>query len=203
MFASDQNTLRAARYEEPLNPLGSLNKPQECHNLQRAYMTLAGKEDLRPPGGEKIPSRRRMYRDNPAHLAEEEENILKCLGAAVILRWNTVPTKLQRELFEQADCIGNMYQAASLREPIARVLHDHEDDGQETHHREEPLENQPVERPAFSPRNPPAEVRHVIAAGATNQAVQELRGQAPAADVLAELWRFSCEMPDAPHLNND
>jgi hypothetical protein len=29
-------------------------------------------------------------------LAEEEEQILKCLGAAVLMRWNTVPTKLQR-----------------------------------------------------------------------------------------------------------
>lgn len=50
-----------------------------------------------------------------------------------------------------------MHQAASLREPIARVLHDHKDDEQETHHREEPLEKQPVERPAFSPRNPAEE----------------------------------------------
>lgn len=202
MFAADQYRPRAPQHQETLDPPSPLNKTREFRRLQRTYTTLAGKQDLRPAGNEKMNSRRRQYRDNHAGVAEEEE-ILKCLGAAVIMRWNTLPTKLQRELFEHADSIGDMCQAASLREPIARVLHDHKDDGQETHHREEPLENQPVERPAFSPRNPAAEVRHPVAAGANMQSVQEPPGQTPAADVLDALWRFSCEMPDAPRLNKN
>jgi hypothetical protein len=190
MFAADQYRARAAKYRELFNRPGPLNKPQEFQNLQPAYVTLAGMEDLPRRGGEKIPSRRRMYRDNHAHAAaEEEENILKCLGTAVIMRWNTLPAKLQRELFEHADSIGNLYQAD-----------DHTDDEQTMR---EPLENQPVDRPAFTPHNPAAEVRHAIAAGANTEAVQELPEQTPAANVLDELWRFSCEMPDAPHLNNN
>jgi len=42
----------------------------------------------------------------------EEDRILQCLGAALILQWNTMPTKLQREL-----------QAGALRARIARCLH--------------------------------------------------------------------------------
>jgi hypothetical protein len=36
---------------------------------------------------------RRKNSENRTALAEEEEQILKCLGAAVLMRWNTVPTR--------------------------------------------------------------------------------------------------------------
>ena len=35
-------------------------------------------------------------------VAEVEEHILRCLGAAVIMQWKTIPTKLRRELFDTA-----------------------------------------------------------------------------------------------------
>jgi hypothetical protein len=63
---------------------------------------------------------------------EEEEQILKCLGAAVLMRWNTVPTKLQRELFDCASTIGNLLQTTSLKGAIARFLHNHKDDQQKS-----------------------------------------------------------------------
>src|ERR1700688_2824841 len=31
--------------------------------------------------------------------AKIEDHILRCLGAAVMMQWNTIPAKLQRELF--------------------------------------------------------------------------------------------------------
>ena len=61
-------------------------------------------------------------------LAEEEDRILRCLGAAVIMRWNTIPTKLQRELFDNASSVGELLQAGALKGPIARFLHKHKDD---------------------------------------------------------------------------
>jgi hypothetical protein len=61
-----------------------------------------------------------------------EEQILKCLGAAVLMRWNTVPTKLQRELFDCASTIGDLQQTAPLKGAIARFLHNHKDDQQKT-----------------------------------------------------------------------
>src|SRR5437763_6247080 len=51
--------------------------------------------------------------------------VLMSLGAAVLLRWNTVPTKLQRELFDCASTIGDLQQTTSLKGQIARFLHNH------------------------------------------------------------------------------
>lgn len=59
----------------------------------------------------------------------EQENVLRCLGAAVILNWNTIPTKLQRALFEAASTIQGT-QAAPLRDVLAQFLHDHKNDEQ-------------------------------------------------------------------------
>ena len=60
-------------------------------------------------------------------LTEIEEHILRCLGAAVIMQWNTIPTKLQRELFDTAGSLGDVPQTIALRGQIARFLHDHKD----------------------------------------------------------------------------
>ena len=58
----------------------------------------------------------------------EEDQILRSLGAALIMRWNTIPTKLQKELFEDASSIGDLLQADALKGQIARFLHSHKDD---------------------------------------------------------------------------
>ena len=62
---------------------------------------------------------------------DEEDRILRCLGAAVILRWNTIPTKPQKELFEDASSMGELLQADALKGQIARFLHKHKDDAGE------------------------------------------------------------------------
>ena len=59
---------------------------------------------------------------------DEEDQILRSLGAAVITRWNTIPTKLQRELFDNASSIGELLQTDVLKGQIARFLHKHKDD---------------------------------------------------------------------------
>jgi hypothetical protein len=44
------------------------------------------------------------------------------------MRWNTIPTKLQRELF---DCAHTAFDSRqTLKGQIARFLHDHKDDEQ-------------------------------------------------------------------------
>ena len=63
-----------------------------------------------------------------ASVADVEERILRCLGAAVIMQWNTIPTKLQRELFDTAGAMGDVLNSAALRAQIARFLHQHKDD---------------------------------------------------------------------------
>jgi hypothetical protein len=62
----------------------------------------------------------------------EDKKILECLGAAVIMRWGTLPTKIQRELFEHATFPADLAQTAPPKGQIARFLHNHKDDGDRT-----------------------------------------------------------------------
>ena len=73
-----------------------------------------------------------LSRDKPAPLSEGEERILQCLGAAVLLQWNDLPTRIQRQLFEHAVAMGEAGQTAQLKEQIARFLHKHKDDERES-----------------------------------------------------------------------
>ena len=61
-------------------------------------------------------------------LSEGEERILRCLGAAVLLQWNDLPTPLQQQLFEHAVGMADAGQTGQLKEQIARFLHTHKDD---------------------------------------------------------------------------
>jgi len=62
----------------------------------------------------------------------EEDHILDCLGAAVMMRWGTLPTKIQRELFEYATSLADLTQAPQLRGQIARYLHNHKNEDART-----------------------------------------------------------------------
>ena len=44
-------------------------------------------------------------------VADEEENMLRYLGAAVITRRSTLPSKVQRELFDDASAIRELADA--------------------------------------------------------------------------------------------
>jgi hypothetical protein len=62
----------------------------------------------------------------------EDKKILECLGAAVIMRWGTLPTKIQREFFEHATSLADLAQTAPPKGQIARFLHNHKNDGART-----------------------------------------------------------------------
>jgi hypothetical protein len=62
----------------------------------------------------------------------EDKKILECLGTAVILRWGSLPTKIQRELFDQATSLADRAQTVPPKGQIARFLHNHKDDGDQT-----------------------------------------------------------------------
>jgi hypothetical protein len=61
-------------------------------------------------------------------LSEGEQRVLQCLGAAVLLQWNDLPTPIQQQLFEHAAAMAEAGQTAQLKEQIARFLHTHKDD---------------------------------------------------------------------------
>jgi hypothetical protein len=130
MFTAEQYRAKAAEFRALLtNTPRSPNETKEFRDLEQTYTRLAENEEWMAVNLDKTIQRRENY-DNSAALAEEEEQILKCLGAAVLMRWNTVPTKLQRVLFDCASTIGDLQQTTPLKGRIARFLHNHKGDRQ-------------------------------------------------------------------------
>ena len=58
-------------------------------------------------------------------LGKHEEHILECLGAAVIMQWNDLPTDIQRNLFADAASVSDPARQFELKQRIARFLHEH------------------------------------------------------------------------------
>ena len=57
-----------------------------------------------------------------------EERMLRCLGSAVIMQWNDLPTEIQRKLFVDASSMTDLARQFELKQQIARFLHEHKDD---------------------------------------------------------------------------
>ena len=53
----------------------------------------------------------------------EEEQILERLGAAVTMKWETLPRKTQRELFDYATSLADAMDKVQFTGQIARFLH--------------------------------------------------------------------------------
>ena len=132
MFTAEQYRAKAAEFRAFLtNTSRSPNETSEFRDLEQTYTTLAENEEWMAVHLDKT-TQRRKNSDNRTAPAEEEDQILKCLGAAVLMRWNTVPTKLQRELFDCASTIGDLQQTTPLKGQIARFLHNHKNDQQKS-----------------------------------------------------------------------
>jgi hypothetical protein len=128
MSSSEPYRTKAAEFRESLAKAPrSPNEVSEFRDLEQTYTTLAENEEWMAVHIDQTIQRIKNS-DNRMALIEEDEQILKCLGAAVIMRWNTVPTKLQRELFDCASTMGDLQQATPLKRAIARFLHNHKDD---------------------------------------------------------------------------
>ena len=60
------------------------------------------------------------------HAIDENERMARVLGAAVVSRWAELPQIIQEKLFEAAIVLGHQReQDESLREQLAKFLHDH------------------------------------------------------------------------------
>ena len=136
MFTAKQFRAKAAESAESLK---HTDVPSEIRELQRSkesFTALAENEDWLANNFDKIVHSQGTPPEEgaagkpvaDAPVAEIEERILRCLGAAVILQWNTIPTKLQRELFDTAGSMGDVMKSAALRGQIARFLHKHKDE---------------------------------------------------------------------------
>ncbi len=127
MFSTRQYRTEAAKFRDRAEQADRPAEKAEFHALERSFGTLADNAQWLAENGEKtVPP---AEGSDGAALAAEEDHILRCLGAALIMHWNTLPTKLQRELFETAGTIGDVVATPEMRGKIARFLHTHKNGG--------------------------------------------------------------------------
>jgi len=136
MFTAKQFRAKAAECAESLKHTDVPSEIREFQRSKDSFAALAQNEDWLADNFDKIiRSQETLPQDDNAGksidhrtVAEIEEHILRCLGAAVIMQWNTIPTKLQRELFDTASSMGDVLNSVELRGQIARFLHKHKDE---------------------------------------------------------------------------
>ena len=108
------------------------SKPDLMARLARVSggksFTLADNEQWDEDNNHKMAHTPESHGPSGATLAAEEEHILRCLGAALIMQWNALSTKLRRELFDNAGSMGELLETPALRGQVARFLHKHKDD---------------------------------------------------------------------------
>ena len=140
MFTADEFRAKAAQCTELLKNTVVPSEIREHQRSKDSFSLLAQNEDWLADNFDKIirshdiaseQSEQEVTEKKSADaktIAEIEEHILRCLGAAVIMQWNKIPKKLQRELFDTAGSLGDVLKTAALRGQIARFLHSHKDD---------------------------------------------------------------------------
>jgi hypothetical protein len=160
MFTSQQYRAKAIEYGNLVVGSTNSNERREYRQLQRKFSELADNEQGLPDKHYHTLHAPMTEQSSGVILAGEEENIQRYLGAALIMQWNTLPTKLQRELFDNAGCMGELLDTATLRGQIARFLHKHKD-------AEETAANIRTEA-TYSGTGPPAAA---IAGGTTREAL--------------------------------
>jgi len=136
MFTAEQFRAKAAESDESSKNTAVPSEILEFQRSMKSFSHLAQNEDWLAERYDKMIHSHDALSSyevvgkgfNRKASAESEEHILRCLGAAVIMQWNTIPAKLQRELFDTAGSLGNLPETATLRGQIARFLHDHKDE---------------------------------------------------------------------------
>ena len=129
MFKSHQYRAKATEFGELVKTSTSSEESREFQKLERRFASLADNGQVLADNHKSAVYASNRDQSRGATLAVEEEYVLRCLGAALIMQWNTLPTTLQREVFDTAGSVGKLLETAALRGQIARFLHKHKDDG--------------------------------------------------------------------------
>ena len=128
MFTPEQYRAKAVEYGNLVGTATTSNESREFQQLQMSFTKLADNEQWLADNHQNTLQFPEKQKSTGIILAKEEERILRYLGAALIMQWNTLPTKLQRELFDNAGSMGELLDTPALRGQIARFLHRHKDD---------------------------------------------------------------------------
>lgn len=128
MFTEKKYRAKSKEYDDLIKESNDPGQIRKFQNSKDSFSSLADNEEWLSNNFDKM--LQVSSEELPGHitLVTEEERVLRCLGAAVIMQWNTLPAKLQRELFDTAGSLGDLLNTAALRGQIARFLHKHKDD---------------------------------------------------------------------------
>ena len=98
MFKSQQYRAKATEYAELVKSSADAEESRKFQGMEGRFVSLADNErDLADAYHDAVHIDEQEWTLGAA-LAAEEEQVLRCLGAAVIMQWNTLPTLLQREI---------------------------------------------------------------------------------------------------------
>ena len=128
MFKSRHYRAEAAKYGELVKDSTGPDESRKLQERQDRLVSLADNEQGLSDAYDNAVHAAEQDRSRGAALADEEEHVLRCLGAAIIMQWNALPTALQREIFDTAGSVGKLLETAALRGQIARFLHKHKND---------------------------------------------------------------------------
>lgn len=128
MFKFQQYRVKAAEYGELVRNSADADESRKYQDLEDRFVALANNERGLADAYHDAVHIDELDRTRGEILAAEEEQVLRCLGAAVIMQWNTLPMSLQREIFDTAGSVGKLWETAALRGQIARFMHKHQNE---------------------------------------------------------------------------
>jgi hypothetical protein len=128
MFRSQQHREKAAAYGELIKRSSGRSESDKFQKLRDRQSALAESEQGLADNYDSAVKAAEQDRVRGPTLAAEEEHVLRCLGAAIIMQWNALPKTTQREVFDTASSVGELLDTAALRGQIARFLHKHKND---------------------------------------------------------------------------
>jgi hypothetical protein len=128
LFTSKRYLAKAVKYGDLAKTSVGLAKRQEFQALEGRYSVLAVLADNDELLKEKSAVFSTEQGETNRTALAAEDHVLRCLGAALIMQWNTLPAKLKRELFDNAGDMGELLDTSALRGQIARFLHTHKND---------------------------------------------------------------------------
>jgi hypothetical protein len=127
MYNSKQYREKASEYSGRAKTANGASERREFDRQARSFNALADNEQWLSDNHDKTVKAPNIGGSDIDTLAAQEKHVLICLGAALVMQWNTLPAKLRRELFDNAGTMGELLQTEELRGQIARFLHKHDD----------------------------------------------------------------------------
>ena len=128
MFKSQQYRAKATECGKLGKRSSSAEESRKFQDFEDRFVSLADNERGLADAYDNAVHIAEQNQPRGAALAAEEEHVLQCLGAAVIMQWSALPTTLQREIFNTAGSVGRLVETAALRGQIARFLHKHKNE---------------------------------------------------------------------------